>query len=315
MTVASFGIDWLEVEAKLDFGTASATLPQLLQCARRGSGCVRLDDGTYGIIPTEWLEKFTALTEIGECVEGKLRIRQEQALVIQALLAEQLRDLDGRYGAVLDRLEKGIAVVPSPLAAPADFRAELRPYQQVALGWMRSLADLGVGGILADDMGLGKTVEVLSLLALRHGDNPGKPSLVVMPSSLLFNWADECRRFAPELKYAQYYGAGRDASPQWFSRFDLVFTTYGTLRADAVKLSAIDFDYVILDESQAIKNADMLIIGGTSLVVYPAAGLIDYYRGNKLVLINKGTTGREAGADLVINGPIGEVLGAIEVKS
>jgi NAD-dependent deacetylase len=87
----------------------------------------------------------------------------------------------------------------------------------------------------------------------------------------------------------------------------------GIVKPDVV-LYEEGLDMYTMEQSiNAIRNADMLIIGGTSLVVYPAAGLIDYYRGHKLVLINKGTTGREAGADLVINGPIGEVLGAIKV--
>ncbi len=88
----------------------------------------------------------------------------------------------------------------------------------------------------------------------------------------------------------------------------------GIIKPDVV-LYEEGLDMYTMEQSvRAISDADMLIIGGTSLVVYPAAGLVDYYRGHKLVLINKGTTGREAKADLVINGPIGEVLGAIEVK-
>ncbi|MBO7741126.1 MAG: DEAD/DEAH box helicase, partial [Victivallales bacterium] len=257
MTVSSFGIDWLEVEAKVDFGGASLNTPQLLQCARKGSSTVRLDDGTYGIIPQEWLEKFTVLTEIGECSGGKVRLRQEQAVLLQALLAEQLQDADGKYGEILARMERRREELTSaPLSAAAGFQAQLRPYQETALGWMRGLDALGLGGILADDMGLGKTVQVLALLWMRHLDSPNAPSLIVMPSSLLFNWQEECRRFAPGLKCGCYYGAGRDSSPEWFAAHDLVFTTYGTLRADAVRLSRIYFDYVILDESQAIKNSE-----------------------------------------------------------
>lgn len=87
----------------------------------------------------------------------------------------------------------------------------------------------------------------------------------------------------------------------------------GIVKPDVV-LYEEGLDMYTMEQSiKAIRDADMLIIGGTSLVVYPAAGLVDYYRGNKLVLINKGTTGREAGADLVINAPIGEVLGAVKV--
>ena len=252
-TVASFGIDWLEVDASLDFGTAKAELPLLLQAARKGQKSVRLDDGTYGILPQEWLERFTALVEIGESDSQRVRLRQRQAALLQAILAEQLHDADGRYTALLRGLDALPA--PAPLDATPEFHAALRPYQKTALGWLRGLQQAGLGGILADDMGLGKTIEVLSLLEMRHHDAPGRPSLIVMPSSLLFNWEAECRRFAPHLTTACHHGPSRTFAPEWFARHDLVFTTYGTLRQDAARLADIHFDYVVLDESQAIKNA------------------------------------------------------------
>lgn len=253
-TVSASGIDWLELNAEISFDAEKAGIPEILAALKSGAKTVMLDDGTYGILPQEWLEKFTALVEIGESSNQRVRFRQQQAALVNALLAEQLQDLDGKYEQAIIKANRSAKAQPLP--APPQFRASLRPYQQEALGWLRNLEEMGLGGILADDMGLGKTIEVLSLLTLRHNDSPGLPSLIVMPSSLLFNWEAEARKFAPQLRTGMYYGGRREASAAWFSNYDLVFTTYGTLRIDAVQLAQIPFDYVILDEAQAIKNAD-----------------------------------------------------------
>ncbi len=259
--VAGYGLDWLELKASVDFpdGTRLET-PQLLQIARKGLRSVRLDDGTYGILPREWLEKFTSLVEIGESDDQKVRFRQEQAALLDALLQEQLQDWDGRYGEILENLRQRSQAgeSPEPPALPPWFQARLRPYQQAALAWLTRQERQGLSCILADDMGLGKTVQVLALLARRHQENPLAPSLVVMPSSLLFNWQEEARRFAPALRTACHHGPARLPTQEWFSQYDLVFTTYGTLRQDATKLARIPLDYLILDESQAIKNGESL---------------------------------------------------------
>ncbi len=256
LAVCSFGIDWLELKAEVDFDGPKLELPELLRIARSGQKSVRLDDGTYGILPLDWLANFTVLTEIGLTEDSRVRFRQEQAALLDALLAEQLEDLDGRYSETLRHLAD--TPTASPALAPAGFRATLRPYQEAGLGWLLSLQRLRLGGILADDMGLGKTIQVLALLTMQHTTSAERTStsLVVMPSSLLFNWTAEAHRFAPQLRTGQYYGPDRHASPAWFAQYDLVFTTYGTLRQDFDKLAKIPFKYVILDESQAIKNAE-----------------------------------------------------------
>lgn len=255
--VAASGIDWLELRASVIFENGQKLeLPELLKAAKKGSKAVRLDDGTYGILPAEWLEKFTALVEIGESDDERVRFRQQQAMLMQALLDDQVKDQDGKYQQVLSRLSAE-AQSTLPVSSPPDwFTASLRPYQQIALDWMVSLEQKGLSGILADDMGLGKTVEVLSLLARRHEAKPQFPSLVVLPSSLIFNWSNEAAKFAPRLKVGCYYGASRRAEQMWFNQYDIVFTTYGTMRQDAYRLASLHFDYIILDESQAIKNCD-----------------------------------------------------------
>ena len=254
-SVTASGIDWLDVRAEVDFGTGEPVpFPELLRAATRGHATVRLDDGTVGILPQEWLERFTALTEIGQSTDEGVRLRQEQALMLKALLEEQLRDVDGRYAQVLERLQNLPAA--APCVAPPAFRAVLRPYQQTAVGWLRALETAGLGGILADDMGLGKTIEVLALLSWRHEARPERPSLIVLPSSLLFNWERELDAFAPNLRWREYYGTARRLDAAALSGCDILLTTYGTLRRDVVALAQVEFDYVILDEAQAIKNAE-----------------------------------------------------------
>lgn len=258
LAVSGSGLDWLNVKGGVDFGDQVVELPELLQMVRKGQKCVRLDDGTYGIIPQEWLEKYTALVEIGEPSTEGCRVRQQQAMLLQSLLNEQLQDADGRYGQLLQQLDSTLSTAAQPMNPPETFLGKLRPYQSVALGWMHHLGNAGIGCLLADDMGLGKTVEVLALLATRQLEKPLYPSLVVMPASLLFNWEEEARKFAPQLRCARYYGSGRIRGVEAFQGADVYFTTYGTLRLDVENFAKVRFDYVILDESQAIKNSESL---------------------------------------------------------
>ena len=141
---------------------------------------------------------------------------------------------------------------------PEGFVGHLRDYQREGLGWMQFLRRFSFGGCLADDMGVGKTAQVLALLETRcarraAGEAVG-PSLVVVPKSLVFNWKEEAERFTPSLRVLNYTGLARNHND--FSGHDVVLTTYGTLRRDAMRLKDIEFDYVVLDEAQAVKNAN-----------------------------------------------------------
>ncbi len=127
-------------------------------------------------------------------------------------------------------------------------------YQMEGLGWLEFLQKFNFGGCLADDMGLGKTVQVLALLHRRREAGKGA-SLVVVPRSLVFNWKQEAARFTPDLRVLDQTAATRARDAANFADHDLVLTTYGTLRRDITSFKDFEFDYVILDESQAIKNA------------------------------------------------------------
>src|SRR6476620_3659966 len=147
-----------------------------------------------------------------------------------------------------------------PAAQPAGFEGQLRGYQCEGLAWMYFLQRVGFGGCLADDMGVGKTPQVLALLETRRELREQKkqgigPSLAVVPRSLIYNWRQEAARFTPRLRVLDYTGVGREKGVASFESYDLILTTYGTLRRDAALLDEYRFDYVILDEAQSIKNS------------------------------------------------------------
>lgn len=252
------GTDWFDLEGAAEFGDESATLPALIEALRSGRTTVLLADGSQGIVPAEWIDRFRRLTSLGNSQGSSLRFGRAQALMLDSLLAgaaHASRDVPFQELCQKLRAFEGI----QPQEAPAGFCGQLRPYQQAALGWFDYLRQFGFGGCLADDMGLGKTVQVLAMLVARRRELAEgverQPSLVVVPKSLVFNWIEEAARFAPELKVVDHTGIGRSTQQKYLGHFDLIVTTYGTMLRDITKLSKFEFDYVILDEAQAIKNA------------------------------------------------------------
>jgi superfamily II DNA or RNA helicase len=256
-------IDWFEVWTDASFDGASLEIPAILRAIRDGQDFVQLGDGTSGLIPDEWLERFGDLAKLASAGEGAgepgaVRFSRAQALLLDALLAsEQGAEVDAAYAQLRQRIRAHERVRPQ--RAPRGFRGELRGYQQAGVGWLRALEELGLGGCLADDMGLGKTVQILAHLVgrrqrRRRAGEPDRPSLVVVPRSLVFNWESEAARFAPGLKVAVHHGAARGREASSLEAADLIVTTYATLRRDIQLFRELEFDYAILDEAQAIKN-------------------------------------------------------------
>ena len=253
----STGVDWFELHGQVDYGGATARLPELLEALRRGDKMVRLDDGTYGVLPEEWLRRVGPLAGMGTSEGGHIRFRQSQAGLLDALLAAQPEArCDETFARVREELRRFHGVEPAP--QPAGFVGRLRDYQSEGLGWMHFLERFSFGGCLADDMGVGKTAQVLALLEsrreLRTTGEPVAPSLVVVPKSLVFNWKEEAARFTPRLRVLDHTGLARNGTD--FAAYDVVLTTYGTLRRDAWRFKDAEFDYVVLDEAQAVKNAE-----------------------------------------------------------
>jgi len=247
-------VDWFEIHGGVSFGDAEIGLPELLKALRKGEDTVRLGDGSFGVLPRDWLEQQGFLLELGEVRKDHLRFRSSQALLIDLLLQDQPQS---SFDEVFERVRKRLRDYSGirPLEAPRGFVGTLRGYQRDGLGWFDFLDQFGFGGCLADDMGLGKTVQVLALL---QGRSNGKASLVVVPKSLVFNWMQEALRFTPELKILDYTGINRGKDTKRFLRFDVVLTTYGTMRNDIALLKDYPFDYIVLDEAQIIKNAGSL---------------------------------------------------------
>ncbi len=254
----SSGIDWFEIRADVRFNGQQVPLPRLLEAIQRRDGTLVLDDGSIAIVGEEWLRDLTPLT-LGTREGDRLRFRRSQVALLDALLASRPAvSWDAAAAALRSRLRQFQTI--APLDPPATFAGTLRDYQREALGWLAFLREFDFGGCLADDMGLGKTVVVLALLESRRVDREAaggsaRPSLVVVPRSVLFNWQQEAARFVPKLRVLDFSGAARTSRMHLISESDVVLATYGTLRRDAVALADVQFDYVILDEAQAIKNA------------------------------------------------------------
>ncbi len=251
------GMDWLNLRASFDFGDgATVGMPKILEAVRRGEDRVQLGDGTVGLLPEAWLKNLEPILKMGEDGEGgELRYRQSQAAFLDVLVGEAAQaSVDAEFAAYREKL-KSLSGIGEATPDP-EFIGELRPYQRHGLGWLEFLDEFNFGGCLADDMGLGKTVQVLAHLQKRRRAAKKKPppSLIVAPTSLIHNWVDEARRFTPDLKVSAHVGATRHRSLKALAPYDIVVTSYGTMRSDVELFAGMTFDYIVLDEAQAIKN-------------------------------------------------------------
>ncbi len=251
--------DWFDLNATVQFGDLSAPFPALLKAVRNKQQFITLSDGTQGLLPEGWLARYEKFARLGQEHEDSLRFTSTQAIMLDAMLAEQeMVTVDRSFTELIEKLNafKGI----DPVDEPENFTGELRPYQRDGLGWLEFLREFQFGGCLADDMGLGKTVQVLAMLQSRKSRNleaneKRYPSIVIVPKSLVFNWIDEASRFTTNIKVLNYTGMNRGEVLDSIQSCDILVTTYGTLRRDIAELKEIQFDYAILDESQAIKNS------------------------------------------------------------
>jgi len=246
------GLDWFEVQGSAQFGTTSIALPQLLKGAR-ASHIVELGDGSRGVLPAEWLERWGGFAALVPERNASLRFSTQQIGLAEAML--EALDADTLVPGLAELREKVTRFQQiQALAPPPGFLGALRPYQAHGYSWLGGLSELKVGACLADDMGLGKTIQVLAHLARIHAGRSSAPSLIVMPRSLLANWRAEAARFAPQLRVHTHWGPDRAEVTQAFHDVDVVLTTYGTLRLDIASLSQLELSTVVLDEAQAIKN-------------------------------------------------------------
>ncbi len=266
------GIDWFELHGEVLFDDKIVKLPELLMALKKGDNIVLLDDGTFGVVPEEWLKRYGFISDLGKAYDDHIRFSRSQAWLLDALIASEP---EFRCDEVFEHLREELRSFEGikPCDPPEGFVGNLRDYQKDGLGWIHFLERFGLGGCLADDMGLGKTIQVLAMLeerrkkrisegdtrvgdSLNQSDRVSGPSLVVAPKSLVFNWIQEAKRFTPNLKILDHTGTNRLKPGEHFENYDLILTTYGTLRKDVVEFKDIEFDYCILDEGQMIKNAN-----------------------------------------------------------
>jgi superfamily II DNA or RNA helicase len=249
----SSNTDWFDARVDIVFGDQKVTIADVKKALGNRQQFVPLHDGTLGVLPEEWIKKYSLLFRVGEGKSNQLRLSKYHMSVIDELYdnrneEELIIRLEEKYEQL--REFNRIREIPPP----NHLLPILRPYQVHGFHWLNYLQEVRWGGILADDMGLGKTVQALSFLQHFRDEHGRLSALVVCPTTLMFNWENEIRKFTPDLTYHIHHGGDRTRNKEALTQFNVIITTYGTLRSDIKLLLELNFDYAVLDESQAIKN-------------------------------------------------------------
>ena len=265
--------DWFDLRAVVKIADYSIPFSRFRKNILEGIREYELPNGTIAILPETWFTKYKNIFEFGKSSDDSVRIHKQHF----SLLGDTFND-EGRTG--FKRLEKLLVPDQVPeIGYPKGLNCTMRRYQAEGLNWLNFLQTAGLGGCLADDMGLGKTIQTLAMLQYnkenldseytRQAENnePGLfetsvinlTSLIIVPASLIYNWENEIKRFVPEMRVCSYKGNQRKKSTSYFQNFDIILSSYHTIRQDIELISAFSFHYIILDESQVIKNpASML---------------------------------------------------------
>ncbi len=259
--------DWFDIYGTVIVGEFSFPFLKLAPYIRAGERFFPLPNGELFLIPREWLSRYKTLFQFGR-KEGKhLRLNKSQFTLLE---------------------ESGLSVPARPEGLADDFqpspalRAQLRPYQLEGVRWLVELYRNQLGACLADDMGLGKTLQTIAALlhakeekGIRLAEKPKDEqqltlfdsvpdadtlqplnALIILPASLVYNWEEELRKFAPSLTVYRHTGPRRHRDRRLLARFDLLLTTYQTALRDVELLEEMEFEYIVLDESQQIKNRE-----------------------------------------------------------
>ena len=245
-------IDWFDIHTVVRFGDYEIPFIQLRKLILAKKSEVPLPNGEVGVIPENWFKEYSELfafmEEKGHSTDMKLK--KHHLALVQELSKSELAEVS--MSKKLEGLKQFDKIEDSPL--PKSFKGDLRPYQKAGYNWLLFLNKFNFGGCLADDMGLGKTVQTLAILQCQKELGQQRASLLIMPTSLIYNWEMEARKFTPNLKVFVYTGTNRVKDVAQFDGYDLVLTSYGITRLDIETLKEYYFNYIILDESQAIKN-------------------------------------------------------------
>lgn len=253
MEVVSESIDWFDVHAVVTFGEYKIPFKKLRKNILNEDPVVQLPNNQIGIIPTEWFAKYKELflfsTRNGN--QEYFSVRAVHYKTIQRLPVTLTDALKTRLMHIETNGLKDNEV-------PSEIQVQLRPYQVEGYRWLCFLNANNFGGCLADDMGLGKTLQTIALiqkvLNTLKENGQHKPSLIVSPASIVYNWYNEFEKFSPIVKVFKYIGNERNREFSYFNEYDVILTTYGLLRNDIESFEKFEFYYIVLDESQMIKN-------------------------------------------------------------
>jgi superfamily II DNA or RNA helicase len=244
------GIDYLSGNAVVEIQGENFSFARFMAEYRKSS-CITLADGSRSFPDKRTMDRLDRLISQIKGSEKGVELSyydiplllQDEAIEIEGAAWEDARPFFVQYNTIPDRpgawsLENGT----------------LRPYQEYGVRWLDYLREYQMGACLADEMGLGKTIQVIALLRSLNATSAQGKCLILCPKTLVFNWTAELDRFAPELPYRVHYGIDRDSSDLEGKEFEVILSTYATLRRDVVEFQQIQFYYIILDESQNIKN-------------------------------------------------------------
>ncbi|WAC11082.1 DEAD/DEAH box helicase [Dyadobacter pollutisoli] len=254
---ASSGIDWFDMQVEIMFGDQKVSLADAKKALLKKQNYIQLQDGSLGVLPDEWISKLEPLLQFGRVDGENIHLSKIHFSLIDELVSEL--DNEEVFRELWEKKQKLLNFKEIPnVPLPGNVNATLRQYQEEGYKWINFLDEFGWGGCLADDMGLGKTLQMLTFLQQQKNINPEHTNLVVVPTTLIFNWQAEATKFTPDLKLYVHRGMTRRKDISFFREYDIILTTYGTMRSDVELLRQFDFHYIVLDEAQAIKNPDSL---------------------------------------------------------
>lgn len=245
--------DWFDIQALVYFGDHPVPFISLKPYILHKKREFPLPDGAIAIIPEKWFTQYSSLFSLAE--QGKtLKLKKHHLGLINELAPDGIAHISLQRK--LEKLNDFENIADTPM--PVHFKGALRSYQKAGYNWFSFLREYNFGGCLADDMGLGKTIQTLAMLQkLKEEDEQHQTrgtSLIIMPTSLIYNWLTEAKKFTPGLKILAHTGSARNKDVSLFTNYDVVITTYGITRVDAAEIARFYFNYIILDESQNIKN-------------------------------------------------------------
>ncbi|NQT27338.1 SNF2 helicase associated domain-containing protein [candidate division KSB1 bacterium] len=247
-------IDWFDLNIEVDVEGVRLPIKTLKKALRMQSRIVRLEDDSLARLSEPWYEKLSTLFQIVNVDDETTQVNRFHVTLIDRLLHDAERETDQSFEDLVDRLRNFSGIKRQLL--PKGFKGKLRHYQKAGLNWIFFLKEYGFGGCLADDMGLGKTIQALALLQKEKETGVTNPTLIAAPTSVVFNWMREIERFTPQLTVHLHTGLNRTELTKLNLKPNIILTTYGILLRDIIKFREIQFHYVILDESQKIKNPD-----------------------------------------------------------